>query len=161
MNRRIINKVAVVFLLIVVCLLLIGNASMVNAVNYLTVPEGTSSNVSDSAKTVGGMVLGAVQAIGMSVAIIILIVLGIKYMSAAPNDRAEIKKHAVVYVVGAVLLFAASTLVGIIRTFSKDALGDGSGNPQGGSPTVTPAATATVTPAGTATATPGPQATTI
>ena len=38
--------------------------------------------------------------------------------SNAPSDKAEIKKHAVVYIVGAVVLFAASGLLGIIRTFA-------------------------------------------
>ena len=47
-----------------------------------------------------------------------LIVLAIKYISAAPNDKAEIKKHAVVYIVGAIVLFAASALLGIVKNFA-------------------------------------------
>ena len=41
-----------------------------------------------------------------------LIVLAMKYMMSAPGERADIKKHAVVYVVGAV--------VGIIQKFSDN-----------------------------------------
>ena len=33
------------------------------------------------------------------------------------NDKAEIKKHAVVYIVGAIVLFAASALLGIVKPF--------------------------------------------
>ena len=47
-----------------------------------------------------------------------LIVLAIKYISAAPSDKAEIKKHAVVYVVGAIVLFAASGILQIIKNFA-------------------------------------------
>ena len=47
-----------------------------------------------------------------------LIVLAIKYISAAPNDKAEIKKHAVVYVVGAVILFGATVILEIIKNFA-------------------------------------------
>lgn len=46
-------------------------------------------------------VIGIAQVIAIGVAVIMLMVLAIKYMSAAPGDKAEIKKHAVVYVVGA------------------------------------------------------------
>ena len=49
-----------------------------------------------------------------------LIVLAIKYMSSAPNEKAEIKKHAAVYIVGAVMAFAAVGVVQIIKTFSEE-----------------------------------------
>ena len=40
-------------------------------------------------------------------------------MMAAPGDRADIKKHAVVYVVGAVVLFASTGILSIIQMFSE------------------------------------------
>jgi len=123
MNKKVISKIVVIFILMALCLLFIGKTSM--AKDYLSLPEAQSTDTSDKAKDITGMVLAVVQAVGISAAVIMLIVLGIKYMSAAPNDRAEIKKHMVVYVVGAILLFAASTAVGIIRTFTKQALGEG------------------------------------
>ena len=73
----------------------------------------------DSIKNIINAVLGWVQIIGIGVAVIMLIVLAIKYISAAPGDKAEIKKHAVVYVVGAVILFAASGILQIIKTFAE------------------------------------------
>ena len=65
-------------------------------------------------------VIGIAQVVGVGVAVVMLIVLAIKYISAAPGDKAEIKKHAVVYVVGAVILFAASGILGIIKTVSEN-----------------------------------------
>ena len=81
--------------------------------------ESKTSPASASAKSVSGQILGIIQIIGVAVAVIMLIVLAIKYISAAPNDKAEIKKHAVVYVVGAVVLFAASGIIGLIRNFAE------------------------------------------
>lgn len=78
----------------------------------------TSSTLQGKVTSISGQILGIVQTVGMAVAVIMLIVLAIKYISAAPNDKAEIKKHAVVYIVGAVILFAASGIVGIIKDFS-------------------------------------------
>ena len=49
-----------------------------------------------------------------------LIVLAIKYISAAPGDKADIKKHAVIYVVGAIVLFAATGILQIIKSFSTN-----------------------------------------
>ncbi len=85
----------------------------------VAVSGDTSSATATAVKDISGTILGVVQVIGVAVAVIMLIVLAIKYISAAPNDKAEIKKHAVVYVVGAVVLFAASGILGIIKDFAN------------------------------------------
>lgn len=74
-----------------------------------------SSQLATSVQNIGGYILGVAQVIGMVVAVVMLVVLAIKYISAAPNDKAEIKKHAVVYIVGAIVLFAASGILQIIK----------------------------------------------
>ena len=71
-------------------------------------------------KIVLNSVLAIIQTIAISVATIMIIVLAIKYMVSSVSERAEIKKHAVVYVVGALLMFGASTIVQIIKNFSKN-----------------------------------------
>ena len=66
------------------------------------------------------VIVGIFQVVAVGVAAIMLIVLAIKYMSSAPNEKAEIKKHAAVYIVGAVMAFAAVGVVQIIKTFSEE-----------------------------------------
>ena len=87
--------------------------------NSIAITSDTSGNTATAAKNISGQIIGVVQVIGVAVAVIMLIVLAIKYISAAPNDKAEIKKHAVVYVVGAVVLFAASGILEIIKNFAN------------------------------------------
>lgn len=77
-----------------------------------------SSGAASSINRIIGSVLTIVQVIGCGVAVIMLIILAIKYISAAPGDKADIKKHAVVYVVGAVVLFAASGILQIVKNFA-------------------------------------------
>ena len=77
-----------------------------------------NANIADTAYNITGQILSIVQIIGVAVAVIMLIVVAIKYISAAPSDKAEIKKHIVVYVVGAVILFAATGILEIIKNFA-------------------------------------------
>ena len=70
-----------------------------------------------------GMIINIAQVIGMGVAIIMLIVLAIQYIAASPEGKAEIKKNATIYIVGAVILFAASGILGIIRRFAVNSIG--------------------------------------
>ena len=83
---------------------------------------GGDTSASDSVGKMASSILSVVQVVGMAVAVIMLIVLAIKYISAAPSDKAEIKKHAVVYVVGAVVLFGASGILQIVKNFATNAL---------------------------------------
>lgn len=85
------------------------------------IQPNVNTSAANTAKTASGKILGIVQVIAVAVAVIMLVVLAIKYISSAPNDKAEIKKHAVIYVVGAVLLFGASAILELIKTFSEDA----------------------------------------
>ena len=85
------------------------------------------SGASNAAANVIGMIINIAQVIGMGVAIIMLIVLAIQYISASPEGKAEIKKNATVYIVGAVILFAASGILGIIRRFAVKSVGDAAG----------------------------------
>ena len=76
------------------------------------------SSATKSAQNAVGAVITITRSVATGVAIIMLIVLAMKYMTAAPGDRSDIKKHAVVYVVGAVVLFATSGILGIIANFA-------------------------------------------
>ena len=71
------------------------------------------TNVSD-------MILGIVQIIGVAVAVIMLVVLAIKYLSAAPGEKAEIKKSAFIYVIGALLLFGGVAFLNIIQRAGEE-----------------------------------------
>lgn len=82
--------------------------------------KGDNSGAKNSAQNIIGALINIIQIIGTGVAIIMLIVLAIKYISAAPGDKAEIKKHAVVYVVGAIVLFAATGILQIIKSFASN-----------------------------------------
>jgi len=59
-------------------------------------------------------VIKLIQVAGTGVSVIILTLLGIKYMLASSSEKAEIKKMAMPIVIGCVLLFAAVNLVAII-----------------------------------------------
>lgn len=80
----------------------------------------TAQNPGNSATTISntaGKILYIVRIIGMAVAVIMLTILGIKYVAASPNEKADYKKGMTVYVIGAVLLFGASLLLGVIQNF--------------------------------------------
>ncbi len=77
------------------------------------------SGAKDAATNITGAILTVFRIVAVGIALIMIVVVAIKYMSAAPEGKAEIKKHAVIYIVGAIVLFASSGILGIIQNFAS------------------------------------------
>lgn len=73
----------------------------------------------DKVNTITSTVITSIRVIGVAVAIVMLLTLAMKYMTAAPGDKADIKKSAIQYVVGAIVLFGVVGILGIISNFSS------------------------------------------
>ena len=82
--------------------------------------SGSSTKVSTGEVTSWvDTIINVVSIVGSGIAIIALIVLGVKYMMGSVEEKAEYKKTLLPYFVGAVFVFAASALVGVIYNFTK------------------------------------------
>lgn len=87
-------------------------------------PNGIISNMNNvnnvdtnSISTIGGQIANILSTIGIIVGVIVLLVLGIKYMMGSTSEKAEYKKTMIPYLVGIVLLLGASGIVKAIASF--------------------------------------------
>ena len=87
------------------------------ATGFEPIEPKPAGDVGNTVTNTAGQILTIVRIIGMAVAVIMLTILGIKYVAASPNEKADYKKGMTVYVIGAVLLFGASLLLGVIQNF--------------------------------------------
>ena len=74
-----------------------------------TIMSGGSADTS-GVQTVGANIVGIITTIGIIVAVVVWLVLGIKYMMGSASEKAEYKKTMIPYLVGAVLIFGASAI---------------------------------------------------
>lgn len=82
--------------------------------------KGTGlTNVKGFVNNTSATIISTMRIVCVSIAIVILLVISMKYMMSAPGDRADIKKHAVHYVISAVILFGVTGILTIISEFSK------------------------------------------
>lgn len=119
-----INKLLkiLLYLLIIFAMMFIFNN---NVYAGISVPSGMTDiySTSDSVTTnVGGQIIWVAQLIFYTAAVIIVIVAGLKYMWAAPEAKAEIKKKMIYLVTGAVFLFAAGIIVNLVGTIAMNNL---------------------------------------
>lgn len=79
---------------------------------------GQSSVDVSKIETVGNSIIKVLKNIGFVLAVVMLMILGIKYMMGSAEEKAEYKKTMLPYLIGAVLIFAASFIAQAVVTFS-------------------------------------------
>ena len=77
-----------------------------------------SSGPSDSDVTemykFGGSVAGIIQIVGTAVSVGAMIIIGIKYVLASADEKADYRSRMMPYFIGAVLLFGAANVVRLV-----------------------------------------------
>ena len=77
--------------------------------------KGDSNNVDvGTISVIGNKIATILRNVGIVISVIILMILGLKYMMGSAEEKAEYKKTMIPYVVGAGLLFGASAIAGVV-----------------------------------------------
>lgn len=75
---------------------------------------GEASAAQDQITGIGNQIVGIITTVGVVVAVVVLLVLGIKYMMGSASEKAEYKKTMIPYLVGAILIFGASAITKVV-----------------------------------------------
>lgn len=105
---------------IISIMILIITISFFTTVSYgfqLNELTGTQTQI-QTLQDAGNNVMSVVIRIGMVISVVALIILGIKYMLGSTSEKAEYKKTLIPYVIGASLLFAATSIAQLIYSLA-------------------------------------------
>ena len=69
-----------------------------------------------------GTIIGTLQVIGIIIAVIVIMVIGIKYMTGSLEQKAQYKKTMIPYIVGVAMLVCTTTLVKVIYQLVSGAI---------------------------------------
>lgn len=84
--------------------------------NNMTVAANKSGKTINSISNVWGIILTVLQV----AAIAAVVFAGVRYMFASADSKADIKKQMIWLVIGAILVFGASTVIQLITNFADD-----------------------------------------
>ena len=112
MNKKLVKIFSILLMVTMLC-------SIALNVFALTPGEITADDTVGTAgiDTVGKKIVSVLQTLGIVLSVIVLIVLGIKYMMGSAEEKADYKKSMIPYIVGAALIFAASAFAQVIYGF--------------------------------------------
>ena len=116
-------KVTYTILMILVLVSIFSN-SVSAAVDANTIFSTMSSSGETPASTdiakVGGTIVNVITTVGVVASVIVLVILGIKYMIGSASEKADYKKSMIPYLVGAILVFGASAIAKIAVGFANN-----------------------------------------
>lgn len=98
-------------------------SSKINPNDYKPGSSDSTSNAEELGK-IGNTIIGFIQGIGSIASVAVLGILGIKYMIGSAEERAEYKKSLRPYIIGAVMVFAITNLLGILAPIAKNLFGN-------------------------------------
>ena len=120
MNMKKVFKIIVIALIV---MMLVTISTSVFATTGTSIKPGDmtgKSNTNVSGITdIGNSIIRILSTIGIVISVVVLIVLGIKYMMGSAEEKAEYKKTMIPYLVGAALVFAASSIATVIYNFMQ------------------------------------------
>ena len=114
------KKIVVTLILITILSLFAGTVyatgvdKIITSMKGTSTPQGSDSGIAGSIKDIIGML----QVAGTGIALVVITMLGIKYMLAAPSEKADVKKQIMPILIGCILVFGAITIVSAITDFS-------------------------------------------
>ena len=110
-----VGKIGIIISIILIALLAFNTSAM--AVDPGAIAgslTGTQSGAQPEVTDISNKIIGVITTIGVVVAVIVLLVLGIKYMMGSASEKAEYKKTMIPYLIGAVLIFGASAITKVV-----------------------------------------------
>lgn len=84
---------------------------------------GSESTNTDGIQKIGNQIISILSTVGSIISVIVLIILGLKYMMGSAEEKAEYKKTLMPYIIGAALVFAASAIAGMVFSFTNGLAG--------------------------------------
>lgn len=114
-RSNLIKNIAIMFILLLTMLFIlqtISNATTIDT-NEWYPGEFSSGGLEDITEKFGTIV-DAIRTIGIIVTVVVLMILGIKFMMGSASEKAEYKKSMIPYLVGVVIFFTLSQILAII-----------------------------------------------
>lgn len=117
MNKKI--KILTTIMIIVFFLAILSNITLAKV--DIDKIDDNDSNVSGGTeiKKIGSYAYTAVTNVGIVAAVVVVAILGVKYMLGSADERAEYKKSMMPYLIGALLVFGASGIAKAVVSLAK------------------------------------------
>ena len=124
MKKRVRSFSIVILIIITISSLMatISYADIINTNDYN--PNSSTEEPPEKLTNIVGIIATTIQTIGVILSVIVIGLLGIKYMTGSVEEKADYKKSMIPFLVGTVMLVAIGTILRLINSLTTQAVGE-------------------------------------
>lgn len=114
------DKVLSILMIVLMIACICSNVFAAISIDNINSDKTLNGNVDTKMQSMGSTVFTMITNVGIILAVVVIAILGVKYMMGSTEEKAEYKKSMIPYLVGALLVFGASTIGKIVMDFGKN-----------------------------------------
>ena len=109
MQNKVLKMIAIISVFLIVSIFPITTFStwVDDARNFLEAADETAKLNGDKLESASNDIYNLLSSIGMIIAVVVGIILGITYMLVAAEEKAKVKESLIPYVIGCIVIFGA------------------------------------------------------
>ena len=115
----------------IIMLIIITVSSFMATISYADIidpndynPNNSTEKVPEKFTNMVNIIATTIQTIGVILSVIVIGLLGIKYMTGSVEEKADYKKSMIPFLVGTVMLVAIGTILRLINSLTTQAVGE-------------------------------------
>lgn len=112
-------KFVILLIISLIIMLALSNITMAAKVSIDNIKDNDTNVEASGIKNIGSIILSGITEVGIVVSVVMVAILGVKYMMGSAEERAEYKKSMLPYLIGAILLFGASAIANMVVSLVK------------------------------------------
>lgn len=114
MKKSIVQIITIILLIMVISSVTIKVQAI--GLDVLTNPDAYKQNHDDHRKliSIGNIMVWVIRTVGIAISTLMLTIIGIKYITGSVEEKAEYKQTMWPYILGALFLFAGSSITGVL-----------------------------------------------
>ena len=110
--KKVIKIISIILMVSMIILFLSNNVLAVS--DILDNLEPTYEDDNSGLTNVGQQIISIISTVAIVISVIVLLILGIKYMIGSASEKAEYKKSMIPYLVGAIIIFGAGAIAQVV-----------------------------------------------
>lgn len=104
----------VTLVIVIMLLMMLANSIFAAKVDINSIKDNDNSIDDSGITTIGSYVLSGVTGVGIVVSVVMVAIIGVKYMMGSAEEKAKYKETMMPYLIGALLLFGASGIANAV-----------------------------------------------
>ena len=117
-KSKVLKKFTIIAIILILFLAIFNTASNADVPTTIDPGDWKPSDLEttdvDEVLDIGGIIVSIIRTVGLVVSVVVLIIIGIKYMTGTVEEKADYKTSMTPYLIGVFIFFALSQLLSVI-----------------------------------------------